>query len=153
MPKMLILHDGDTELFFWNIGANVGLNSPNRKLDVELVQFGYFASSRNPLVNSAWRPLAAAVIPGATYLGTANDPLTLAIRAQQALRGGTQDGHVSPIPRETGGRYHAIDGSHGFMLKALVNNMRVLMGSDFPRIDKHDRCPTELRKAVIQCFD
>ena len=133
--------------FLWNIDGNVGVSSPNKKEDVELVQFGYFAMSQVLKSNAKVKAIAAAVVPGAGYSGAANDPLTLAILAHQQARGGTQDKHVSPVHGAVES-YNAPDGPHTFMLTALMNNMSVLMPDDFPRIDKHPRCPAELKKVI-----
>jgi hypothetical protein len=152
MPKIFVFLSQGEDGFIWNIDSNVGLNSPNKRIDVELVQFGYFAKSFNVANQSPeLRRLCAAVTPGAPYSGAANDPLTVAIVAHQKERGGTQDGHVSPIHGRTD-VYVAKDGPHSFMLAGLVNNMRDLLKADFPRIDKHIKCPAELRKSVFRCF-
>ncbi len=134
------------DIFFWNINANVGLNSPNNPVDVELVQFGYFAAALSPKVTPSLRPIFAAVTPGAAYTATRDDPLTVAILAHQKTRGGTQDGHVSVIKGET------YDGTHTFMLMTLVNAMRDLQPTDFPRIDKHPRCPLRVQTSVRLSF-
>lgn len=133
--------------FFFNLDGNVGVNSPNQKDDVELVQFGYFAMGKNPRTDSALRPVYAAVTPGAPYSGGANDPLTLAIITHQKDRGGTQDKHVSVIHTPSV-QYSATDGPHSFMLVPLLNNMFDLMPNDFPRLDKHPNCPAELKRVV-----
>lgn len=131
--------------FFFNIDANVGLNSPNKEEDVQLVQMGYFAASTNPETPADLKPIYAKVTPGAAYKGDANDPLTVAIIAHQKSRGGTQDGHVSVIRGVT------YDGAHTYMLTALNNNLIDLQPADFPRLDKHAKCPQVLRAAVKRC--
>ncbi|MEO2091651.1 MAG: hypothetical protein ABGY75_19520 [Gemmataceae bacterium] len=136
-----------TGRFFFNLSANVGVNSPNKKDDVELVQFAYFAMSKVPGTSPALRPVFAAVKPGAAYSGAANDPLTQAIIAHQRDRGGTQDGHVSVI-NNPAVQYSAADGPHVFMLVRLVNNIFDFMPDDYPRLDKHPSCPAELKRAV-----
>ncbi|MBI3410423.1 MAG: hypothetical protein HY040_18955 [Planctomycetes bacterium] len=152
MARIFVFHLKDLDVFSWNIDASVGTKSPNRKVDVELVQFGYFALSRNTKSNPTVKEFAKDVNPGDPYSGADNDPLTLAILEHQKQRGGTQDGHVSPVTGSTG-TYSTFDGPHTFQLLVLVNNMRDLLGSDFPRIDKHERCPQALREAVAACFD
>lgn len=152
MARIFVFHLKDNDVFAWNIDASVGINSPNRRADVELVQFGYFALSRGPKANPTVKAFAKDVIPGAPYSGAENDPLTLAILEHQIQRGGTKDGHVSPVTGTTG-QYSTFDGPHTFQLMVLVNNMRDLLGRDFPRIDKHERCPQVLREAVRACFD
>ena len=137
----------NSKRFFFNLDGNVGVNSPNKKDDVELVQFGYFAMAKVPGTSPALRTVFAAVKPGATYTGAANDPLTQAILAHQKDRGGTQDGHISVI-NNPAVVYSASDGPHVFMLVRLVNNIFDFMPNDFPRLDKHPNCPAELKRAV-----
>lgn len=152
MPRIFVAHEKDLDAFIWNIDSNVGLRSPNKKVDVELVQFGYFCFSLNPTNTPELNRIYAAVTPGAVYSGAADDPLTLAIIAHEKERGGAQDNHVSPI-HGTSDRYKFKDGPHSFMLAALVNNMRDVMKSDFPRIDKHPKCPAQLKNSVKAAFD
>lgn len=131
--------------FWFNLDGNVGVNSPNLRDDVELIQFGYFAMAKNPKTDAPLRPVYAAVKPGATYSGGANDPLTLAIIAHQQSRGGTQDKHVSVIHSPS----LVYSGSRpGFMLVPLVNCIFDLMPNDWPRLDKHPDCPAELKRVV-----
>jgi len=138
--------------FFFNISANVGLNSLNKTEDVQLVQFGYFAIAQNNFADlpQELRTAAGNVVPGASYAGAANDPLTIAIKVDQKVRGGTQDGHVSVI---RGATTSYDGGSHIFLLARLVNNIRSLSGKDFPRIDKHPKCPPALAASVRRCFE
>ena len=152
MPRILAIHLDNNDFFGWNIDANVGLASPNRKPDVELVQFGYFCLARNPRSTSTIKEIAATVVPGAAYNGAPNDPLTLAILADQRARGGTQDGHISVMKGNTDG-YMQATGRHGYILAFLNNNMRDVMQGLFPRIDRHTDCPTILAGLVKASFD
>lgn len=132
--------------FFFNIDAHVGPGQPNKEADVQLVQFAYFAKSQtgnDPLLE---KQVYAKVVPGAAYRGEVNDPLSNAIRLHQRMRGGTQDTRVSPITGN--GIYLGSDGGHVFMLVALVNNIFDLIKGDYPRIDKHGKCPPALKAAV-----
>src|SRR5262245_46832763 len=43
--RIITARGGEDDFFFWNVSANVGVNSPNKPEDVQLVQFGYFAMS------------------------------------------------------------------------------------------------------------
>jgi hypothetical protein len=136
--------------FFFNTTANVGLASPNLLEDVQLVQLGYFAltQDRANLVPEELKQAAAIVVPGAPYTGAPTDPLTVAIKAHQKVVGGPQDGHVSTIKGEL--RY---DADHLFMLAAMMNFIRAMMGREFPRIDKHPKCPPALAMSVRRTFD
>jgi hypothetical protein len=137
--------------FFFNISAAVGPNCPNKIEDFQLVQFGYFALAQNqgnPIPDDL-RQAAAAVVPGADYDGSDDDPLTIAIRTDQQFRGGTQDGKVSRMH----GQSTFYDAEHVFLLARLVNNIRVLLGATFPRIDKHPKCPPVLAASVKTVFD
>lgn len=122
----------------WNISANVGLASPNRLDDVQLVQFGYYAMLINPSskLSAEQRDVYSKVVLGQPCNGAANDPLVAAIRVHQKVRGGPQDGHVSPS--RGGGNY---DDQHTFIMLALNNNMSDAVPDAFPRIDKHPKCP------------
>ncbi|MDR6873384.1 hypothetical protein J2Y55_004408 [Bosea sp. BE125] len=123
----------------WNISANVGLASPNQADDVQLVQFGYYATLINPntKLTAEQQDLYSKIVLGQPCNGTASDPLVAAIRAHQKVRGGPQDGHVSPI--KGGTSYDG--GKHTFMMLALNNNMSDVAPDVFPRIDKHPKCP------------
>jgi hypothetical protein len=137
------------DIFFFNLTANVGVNSPNKSEDVQLVQFGYLALAQNRLssVPAELITAASAVVPGAPYSGGPNDPLTLAIKTDERTRGGTQDGHISVIHGNV-----SYDGSHIFLLARLVNNISLFAETVFPRIDKHPRCPPQLAAAVRRSF-
>jgi hypothetical protein len=136
---------------FFNISGNVGPNSPNNVVDVQLVQFGYFAMAQNlqNQIPDDLRAAAAAVVPGAFYDGSADDPLTLAIQADQSARGGVQDGHISVMRGHT----TFYDSEHVYLLARLVNNMRVVFSSIFPRIDQHTKCPPDLKESVRRTFE
>lgn len=148
MKIFAIPFEGDDK-FFYNIGGNVGPASPNKLEDVQLVQFGYFAIAQNrlPEVPQELITAASAVVLGAPYMGAATDPLSIAIKVDQKVRGGTQDGHVSVI-RGQG----AYDSVHFFQLVRLVNHLRLLVASDWPRIDKHPKCPSALAASVKRTF-
>jgi hypothetical protein len=135
--------------FLFNLNANVGPSCANRQDDVEFVQLGYYAMVRDPKNASLLRPTERSalekVIPGSAYTGGPAEPLTLAIRAHEASRGGTQDGHVS-VARTPG----AYDSKHAFIVVAL--NLAILdtLKGEYPRIDKHPRCPGVLRGAILK---
>jgi len=145
MVSPVALREGNNQRFSFNLEGNVGPNSPNKIDDVQLVQFGYFAKGKAPDTSPALKALCAKVVLGAPYTGAPNDPLTLAIKAHQAERGGTQDGHVSVMPPGTSLSY---DGKHSYMILALVNNILDITKDDFPRIDKHPSCPQILKQRV-----
>jgi hypothetical protein len=133
---------------YWNVSANVGLASPNRPDDVELVQFGYYAMLNNPKVEKTdeQRQAFSKIIPGQRCNGTAADPLVAAILAHEKARGQAQDGHVSSITN--GGVYRAADGRHTFLMLALNANMYDLVPDAFPRIDRHPQCPPQVAQLV-----
>lgn len=140
-------------VFWWNLDANVGVRSPNRDDDVQLVQFGYFCMLNNPknasVLTAAERAAFQSVKIGASFSGQEDDPLVVAIRAHQKSRGGAQDGHVSVAPPGQV-RY---DGVHSFMLNALVRSIADMTKDYFPRIDKHPACQpaTKLVEVVKRC--
>src|SRR4051794_34359558 len=111
--------DGE-QLLIFNLRANVGPACVNNKDEIELVQFGFFAAAQNGGFTPELSAAFARVVPGASYAGAADDPLTLAIRDYQRYLGGPQDGHVSvmrgPVP--------IYAPNHPFMLAFLLNNIR-----------------------------
>jgi hypothetical protein len=135
--------------FYWNVDANVGANSPNRDEDVHLIQFGYFLMSKAASQPPNLRAIFALVRPGTSCTGREDDPLVRAIRAHQANRGGTQDGHVSVVPTSAG-VYPDATGGHTYMLISIINNMFDAMPQDFPRIDKHASCPGALKGVIAE---
>jgi hypothetical protein len=142
---------GNVDKFFFNISGNVGPNCPNKPEDVQLVQFAYFAMAQNklPEIPPDLMAAAGAVVPGAPYSGSPNDPLTIAIRADERARGGTQDGHISVVR----GNLQTYSADNFYLLVRLVNHIRKLLGKDFPRIDKHPKCPPQLAASVRQTFE
>lgn len=133
--------------FFWNLSTNVGAQSPNKPDDVQLVQLGYACASYDTFYDAALRATFAAVVPGAPYSSQENDPLTRAIRAHEKQRGGTQDGHVSVLKSMTDASYDG--GAHNYIIVALNWQIRRQLPGNFPRLDKHPRCPSLLRAAVV----
>ncbi|MEI7686748.1 MAG: hypothetical protein WCL32_17150 [Planctomycetota bacterium] len=135
---------GQCQIIF-NISNAVGVGSPNDRIDVELVQLGYFCSALNPAntaspdVKAIWR----LVKPGAGYSGLPTDPLSKAIEEHERSKGIKVDGHIS---RMHGGlRYNGGPrGSEPFLLVALCNNIFDVMADVYPRIDLDKRCPGNL---------
>ncbi|MBI5256908.1 MAG: hypothetical protein HY855_10445 [Burkholderiales bacterium] len=146
MVSPVIATIGGHKVFYLNVDANVGVGSPNKPDDVQLVQFGYLAAAANNTFSAADRAIFAAVVPGAPYSGAPNDPLTIAIKRHQAIRGGTQDGHVSVM---TGNfTYADKTGKHSFQLVSLINNIHDFLAGGYPRLDRHPKCPPALAAQV-----
>jgi hypothetical protein len=146
-PTVVNFKDGPKIL--WNVGAKVGLASPNKAADVQLVQFAY----RLMLVNLSGIPAdlkagIAKIQLGAICTGRADDPLVQTIVIHQKGRGGTQDGLVSVF--NSTGLYVDSSGPHVHMLIILNNNIRDQMPDDYPRLDKHPLCPAGLKAEVIK---
>lgn len=149
MVKPIIAGSSGKQVYFLNIDANVGVASPNKAEDVQLVQFGFHAMANAASgvgFSAADKAIFAAVVPGAPYSGAPNDPLTVAIKRHQAIRGGTQDGHVSVMTGNL--TYVDSTGPHSFQLAALINNIRDFTKPIYPRIDKHAKCPPLLAAKV-----
>lgn len=129
---------GSRRKFYWNVDAHVGPGCPNRPDDVQLVQLGYYAMARStsPEVDPKARLVYMGVTPGAPYSGALTDPLTHAIKTQQALRGGTQDGRVSPIQNASG-----VYGSQTWMLIPLCNCIYDYFPRAWPLLHKMQGCP------------
>jgi hypothetical protein len=148
MVSPVLLKTSRGSKFFWNIDANVGAASPNKTEDVQLVQLGYSILSTAVNQSASLKAISAKVQVGATCTGRDDDPLVKAIRAHQAERGGTQDGHVSTIKTQNG-VYFDSSGGHTFMLTALINIIFDAQPADFPRIDKLPACPPALKAVVV----
>jgi len=148
--KILATPFMEDDKFFFNISGNVGPNCPNKIVDVQFVQFGYFAVSQNKTAGFPQYLIdaASAVVPGAPYSGAPNDPLTLAIKADERFRGGVQDGHVSVMRGSV-----SYDATHDYLVMRLCNNIRTMVGRDFPRIDRHPKCPPQLAESVRRSFE
>lgn len=142
MVTPVVVGSGEQRRFFWNLSANVGVKSPNNTDDVQLVQLGYACAALSSQFSAATRAICATVVPGAPYTGQETDPLTRAIRAHEKERGGAQDGHVSVLQNLTNPSY---DGVHVFIIVALNTQMRRQLVGNFPRLDKHPKCPALLR--------
>jgi hypothetical protein len=144
---------GQCQVFF-NISNNVGIACPNDRIDVELVQLGYYCAALNPAntappnVKAIWK----LVKPGAPYTGSPDDPLSKAIEAQERSKGIRVDGHVSRM-RDGQLRYaNGPRGSEPFLLSALCNNISDILTDVYPRIDLDKRCPGNLAVHVKQLF-
>jgi hypothetical protein len=146
MEPVIFVDSKRVKRFFWNLSANVGVRSANQRDDVQLVQFGYFAFANNSKFPPppALKDIFGAVKPGAEYSGKEDDPLTRAIRAHEKARGGPQDGHVSAM------KSLSYDGIHSYILVALNNNLVDLLPDDFPRLDRHNACPSRVKEAVLR---
>ena len=137
--------------FWWNVDAHVGPGCPNKLEDYQLVQLGYASKAvdtQDTNSTPALRAIYAQVVPGSVYTGGASDPLTVAIKAHQKHRGGTQDGKISPIQSASG----TYDGQHLWLIMALNNCILDVIGTSWPRLDAHPKCPAGLRAAVLRVF-
>ncbi|MCC6536117.1 MAG: hypothetical protein IT162_01105 [Bryobacterales bacterium] len=140
---------GEKRAYCWNVDSNVGPGQPNKPEDVQLVQFAYAClavNNKNPVKDAKLRAAASAVVPGAAYSGSPSDPLSVAIREHQRVRGGTQDGVVSSI-KNTSGFYSA---STSWMLCPLNGHISDALGVQWPHIDKHSKCPAQLKAASLR---
>ncbi|MCL4793138.1 MAG: hypothetical protein KJZ84_01180 [Bryobacteraceae bacterium] len=147
MAKGILL--GPNKAYYWNIDAHVGTGCPNKPEDVELVQFGYYCmgQSKTAPLSPAMRKACQAVKPGSAYSGAPGDPLTIAIRAHQQARGGTQDGRVSPIQEGTGSY-----GPTSWMLVPLNTYLREMNINVWPALHKSQTCPGQLKQASTRAF-
>jgi len=146
MVSPVVAGSGAHPRFFWNVSANVGVYSPNKPDDVQLVQFAYALTAADTYYDAALRAIFATVVPGAPYFGQENDPLTRAIRGHEKQRGGAQDGRVSVLTQLTTASYDG--GAHTFLIASLNFELRKFLPGVFPRLDKHPKCPPLLRAAV-----
>lgn len=137
--------------FTWNVHARVGPRCPNRVDDVQLVQFGYHCMARDSSSLTGLKPeeiaILSTIVPGASYSGSPQDPLTLAIKAHQRLRGGAQDGNVSPIKNNEG-----VYGSHAWMIISLCISMMNVYPAFYPLVHKAPKCPAAFAAVVKRTF-
>lgn len=131
--------------FYWNIDANVGVGCPNLRDDIDLVQMGYKALAAYPACPPTLKALIANITVGAAYSGKEDDPLSKAIREDQKLRGGTQDGRVSVI-KGSGVHY---EGTHAYMLATLDSHLCINNPTTYPRLDQIPGCPPALKARVV----
>ena len=148
---VIAVFDTASQLFRWNLSANVGRGQPNLIADVELVRLGYVAVRDNtkfPAKAELREPLSK-LQPFGPY----GPDLQAVIEAHQKVRGGTQDGYVSVAKiSATSTNRDFYDGSHAWIIIILDNNLRDLPGDQYPRIDKHPKCGPELKKKVLKTF-
>ena len=142
-PFLVPRGDGSSRLS-WNLDANVGLFSPNRQDDVELVQLGYVAMSANPAsgIDPGLRTMISQIVVGERCTGRQDDKLVKIIFAHQKGRGTIADGHVSALH----GDMFSVD----FTLNPLLNGLSDTMPGEYPRIEKHPRCGGALRASVLK---
>lgn len=131
--------------FYWNIDANVGVNCPNLRDDVDLVQLGYKALAAFGNCPPSLKALVANITVGGAYSGKEDDPLTKAIREDQKLRGGAQDGRVSVI--KGSGVYYS--SSNAYILATLDSHLCINNPTVYPRLDQIKGCPPALAARVL----
>jgi hypothetical protein len=151
--KALLINERGVFKQAWNTDAHVGLRSPNKMEDVHLVQFGFFCMGlvTSKIPDPQNRAIYAAIKLQTSCTGQETDPLVIAIRTMEKSRGGTQDGFVSNIPGSTGVYADAGGGKHANILLALLNNMfDAVGGTDWPRLDKHPRCPPLVKARIVE---
>ena len=150
MVSPVIVQTKEGPKIMWSVESNVGLSSPNKTVDVQLVQLAYRLRLKNPEAKKSEeeRAAVAKILPGAICTGKADDPLVQAIVAHQKARGGTQDAHVSKFT--SSGNYVDKTGPHTHMMVALNFNMMSQLVGDFPRIDKNAECPAELKAEIAR---
>jgi len=153
MARGILLNYRGKKRFFWNVDGHVGPGCANRDEDVQLVQFGFFCMAKNPkgLVRftAAEQAIVKSVVVGAKYSGGPSDPLTLAIRAHQRMRGGTQDGRVSPIQNLSG----TYEGHQTWMIVSLSNQILDANPGQWPMLHRMEKCPPALAEVSRICLE
>src|ERR1700741_505847 len=144
VKPFLVQRDDNLMHLSWNLAAKVGLNSPNKIGDVELVQLGYVVMAKRQAgkLTPELKKMMSELKIGQVCTGRQDDPLVRVIIEHQKLRKSMVDGHVSVIRNSSGN----INGVEPYLLGALMNNIWADQEGDFPRVDKHPRCGTNLRK-------
>lgn len=146
MVVPIIMNNGQSGLFFWNLSHDVGPGCPNAPDDVELVRFGYYCMGTNPM-NRQTSPERKAMLANLPLQGSFDNQLQDIIRLHQGWRGGVQDGKISTI-KNTSGNYS----DKSWILVPLHNNMMDVMGDLWPRIDKHHQTSALLTQKIQSVF-
>jgi len=147
MAKAILIRDR----FYWNVEQHVGVGGANKTDDVHLVQLGYFCMAlvKAPEVPAEMIAVAAKIKPGDSYGGGPNEDLSVAIKLHQKLRGGVQDGVISPATGNAG-QY----APHLFwMIISLDHNIADQLGNNWPHLDKHPRCTAALASVAKTTFE
>ncbi len=134
--------------FFFNVSAHVGAGRANHLDDVELVRFGYLAAreSKNPS-GVDFRADMAAVLVNLKPSGPFGPDLDATIRHHLIVRGGIQDGCISPITNSSINYRVNI-----WVIAELGLKIQQFMPENFPRLDKHPQCGPALRSACLKFF-
>lgn len=139
--------------FFYNIDEHVGTGRANFPEDVEFVRFGYFALREAKSAKSAQaRADLAAELAGLRPSGGFDTDLEAVIRAHERVRGGTQDGCVSPMRGYLSANHGTYDHKHSWIMVILNNWMIDLLGDRYPRLDAHGSCGPLLRSRMQAMF-
>ena len=141
-----------SNIFVFNLDADVGKASPNKLDDVELVRFGYFCKKNNPIAQPLISAREKVALQTMQPRGPYFTDLQEVIDAHQEARGGTQDGKVSVgKPQST----HTVnyDSAHSWIIYTLSKDMSLFLPNMYPRIDLHDQSGIEISKRVRMLFD
>lgn len=148
---MVAIHTGtnNNDSFIWNLTLPVGTGQPNKIDDVELVRLGYFWSMKVPAFNSA--PGGQKLMSMITNLGTRGGFVPLLgeiIVEHEKVRGGTQDGKITPAR----GHITEYDANHSWIIVKLSKNISFVFPGIFPRLDLIENCGPELRIKILKIF-
>lgn len=145
---------GPKKVFFWNVDGAVGERGVNRADDVQLVQFYYSLypriakSQRDPAILAQAK--AAAGSMNGRCSGRPDDPLCIAIRAQQERNGlPVVDGRISVSQRDA--TYGP--GERNFFVIILMMTALSDAFDVYPRLDQIPGCPTLVREKVLEVFN
>lgn len=145
MVKVLLVGD----FVRLNLSANVGRGQPNKIDDVELVRFAYYCARVSATPPGFVKTMRAELMVLRTR-GAYGLDLEKVIIGHQKIRGGTQDGYISPEkPGATGERY---DGKNTWMITVLNNNILDVCKDIWPRLDRHEIAGLELSKRLRLIF-
>lgn len=136
--------------FYWNVDHRVGVGGANKTEDVHLVQLGYFCMAlvKNSEVPQELLAAASKIKPGDPYSGKPDEDLSVVIKLHQKIRGGVQDGVISPATNAQG-QYTP----HIFwMIISLDQNVAEQLAGDWPHLDKHPSCTSALSAVAKTTF-
>jgi hypothetical protein len=143
----------EKDRFLWNISGDVGLNSPNKQIDVSFVQFAlkvrlsasFFEDTFGDSVEL--KESIRKMVVGTPCSGRKGDPLVEVIDLwqQDIMHGYTKDGKISTIKD---GTYATVVGPQTSLLVKVNNGLRIVHPTQYPRVDLMPNCPLDVKTYV-----
>jgi hypothetical protein len=143
----------EKDTFYWNISGDVGLNSPNKQIDVSFVQFAFKVRSSASFFEDIFydsvelKESIRKMVVGTPCSGRKGDPLVEVIDLwqQDPTHGYTKDGKISTIKD---GTYPTVFGPQASLLVKLNSSLRIVHPTQYPRVDLMPNCPLDVKAYV-----